>query len=319
MFTTLFQIARNTGRETLRQPIFFMVLLSALVLIGIYPTFTLFVFREQVKLVVDSAMATTLVFGWITAVLSASHTISREISNGTALLVLAKPVNRNAFIGGKILGILTCVTLFVFLTSLASLIAVRVAKDQFQLDNTALAVYFGALAVSCLIAGLCNFIWRASFPMTAVLVNLVLIPVATVIVYFLPVEDGQGRLMFPLLPALVLIWFSVLAMGTLATALSTRLDMVPNLILCGVIFVFGLVSDYLFGASAAHNPFAFVIYNLIPNWQLFWMADAMAAQRHVPWEYVGWAGGYILFFIAIFYLLAASLFRNREVGQQDLV
>jgi hypothetical protein len=296
-----------------------MVLLSALVLIGIYPTFTLFVFREQVKLVVDSAMATTLVFGWITAVLSASHTISREINNGTVLLVLAKPVNRNAFIGGKILGILTCVTLFVFLTSLASLISVRVAKDQFQLDNTALAIYFGAIALSCLVGGLCNFMWRASFPMTAVLANLVLVPAATAIVYFLPVEDGQGRLLFELVPALVLIWFSVLAMGTLATALSTRLDMVPNLIVCGVIFVLGLVSDYLFGASAAQNPFAFLLYTLIPNWQLFWMADAMAAQKHIPWEYVLWAGGYIFFFVAIFYMLAAGLFRDREVGKQALV
>jgi len=59
VFAALYQIAKNTFRESVREPIYLLVLLSALCLIGIYPIFTLFVFREQVKLVVDSAMATT--------------------------------------------------------------------------------------------------------------------------------------------------------------------------------------------------------------------------------------------------------------------
>ena len=313
------QIARNTVRETLRQPIFFLVLLSALVLIGIYPLFTLFVFREQIKLVMDSAMATMLLFGWVVAVLSASHTISREIHNGTVLLVLSKPVNRNAFLAGKIAGILTALTVFAFLASLATLVSIRVAKDQFNLDNTALAIYFGALALSCVAGGIGNYARHTSFPMTAVLAMLLLLPLATVMCYFLPVEEGVSRLYWPMLPALVLVWFSVLALGTLATALSTRLDMVPNMILCGIIFVLGLVSDFCFGQQAAHNWVAFLLYNTIPNWQLFWMADALAAKRDIPWLYVAWAAVYVLSFIGGFLALAALLFRNREVGKQDLV
>ena len=76
-----FHVARNTFRECLREPIFFILLCSAIMLIGLFPQLALYVFREQVKLVVDSSMATTLMFGLITAVLSASNTISREINN----------------------------------------------------------------------------------------------------------------------------------------------------------------------------------------------------------------------------------------------
>lgn len=316
---SFFHIARNTVRETLRQPIFILMALSALTLIGIYPLFTLFVFREQIKLVIDSAMATALVFGWVTAVLCASHTISREIHNGTVLLVLAKPVNRSVFLAAKVCGVLTVLSVFSALTAVASLLAVRVAKDQFNLDNQVLVLYFGAIALACGVGGLANYLRRASFPMTAVLAMLALLPPLLPVVYLLPVEEGISRLHWPLLPALVLVWFSVLAMGTLATALSTRLDMVPNLIVCGVVFVLGLVSDYLFGRQAAENAAAFVLYNLIPNWQLFWLADALAAQKQIPWPYVAWAALYIAAFIGGFYLLALGLFHRREVGKQDLV
>ena len=84
MFTTLFQIAKNTFRESLREPIYLLILLSALVLILIYPVFTLFVFFGQEKLVIDSSMATMMVFGWGLAIMISSYAISREIDNGTA-------------------------------------------------------------------------------------------------------------------------------------------------------------------------------------------------------------------------------------------
>lgn len=312
-------IARNTFRETLRQPIYFLLLISALCLIGFFPLLTMFVFREQVKLVVDSALAATLVFGWGMAVLCANHTISREIHNGTVLMVLAKPVDRHVFLAAKIAGVTLALSVFVLLAGLGTLVAVRVAKDQFFLDNTALGLYFGALLAGCLCGGGVNYFSRGSFSMTSVLALLVLLPLTTAVVALIPPEPGVERLRWTLMPALVLIWFAVLALGTLAAALSTRLDMVPNLVICGCIFLVGLVSDYLFGRAAGGSLLAFAAYNTIPNWQLFWMADALAADRVIPWVYVGWGALYTGFQLFLFLLLAAFLFRGREVGRQDVV
>ena len=329
MLTTAFQIAQNTYRETLRQPIYFLVLLSALALIGIFPAVTLFVFgvgmtREhhlpaQVKLVVDSALATTMLFGWIAAGLASSHTISREIRNGTALLVLSKPVNRSVFIAAKILGTLAALTVFCFLAGLATLLAVRVAKDQFRFDTPVMTIYFSAIAVSCIIGGIINYVRRSSFAMNAVLAMLVVLPLATAVVFFIPPDEDVQRLNWALVPALVLVWYSVLIMGALATALSTRLDLVPNLLICGAVFVLGLVSDYLIGRHIATSFVAQALYSLIPNWQLFWMADALAAQKAIPVAYVIWGGIYVLLFDVQLLLLAICLFWNREVGKQDVI
>jgi len=105
MLNFFFRIILIYVRE-LREPIFFILLVTALVLIGHFPSMSLFVFREQIKLVIDSAMATTLVFGLFAAVLCASHTVSREMRNGTALLLLSKPVYRSSFILAKLLELL---------------------------------------------------------------------------------------------------------------------------------------------------------------------------------------------------------------------
>ncbi len=319
MILSLYQIAKNTFRESLREPIYLLVLLSALCLIGIYPIFTLFVFREQIKLVVDSAMATTMVFGWIVAVLCASHAIAREINNGTVLLLLAKPVNRPLFIVAKILGILMALAVFWFLTSLATLIAVRIAKDQFWLDNRVLAIFFGGLAFSFLVAGFHNYLTRSSYPMAAVFSLLIVMPIVAIIVFFLPVDGNFVGYDWHLVPALVLILYAVWAMGTLATALSTRFELIPNLMLCSLIFVIGLMSDYLLGRFAESSFIIAVLYAIIPNWQLFWMADALAAEQQIPLQYVLYGGSYIFFFTALFMLLAVLMFWKREVGRQMTV
>ncbi len=319
MFTTGFQVAKNTLREILREPIYLLVLLTALVLIGMYPLFTFFVFRQQIKLVVDSAMATTLLFGWIVAVLSATHAISREIRTGTVLLVLSKPVKRPVFLAAKIIGVSASLGLFWFLCGLSSMMAVRIAKDQFRLDNRALAIYFGALILGLLIGGARNYVKRASYPMSAVLALSITIPLAWLLVLLLPVHDkSMTRYVWAMVPALILILDAVAIMGMLATALSTRLDLVSNLMVCSVVFILGLMSDYLFGRFAHSSVIAAVLYSILPNWQLFWMADALAAKRTIPWLYVGYGLVYVSLFGGFFVVLAMLLFANREVGRQQL-
>ncbi len=250
MFTSLFQIAKNTFRESLREPIYLLITLVAMCLIGLFPIFSLFVFSAQEKLVIDSAMATMMVFGWGLAILISSYAISREIDNGTALLLLSKPVQRPVFIIAKMLGIVAANTVFCFLCCLATLISLRIASDQFRLDFWVMGVYFGAIALSFIIAAIYNYVTRASFPMAAVLAMVALIPLVGIFAHFLPYNGERIGLSAPLVPALLLIVFSVWAMGSLATALSTRFNLVSNLLLCSVLFILGLMSDFLIGRNS---------------------------------------------------------------------
>ena len=97
----LWKIAVNAFRESLREPVYFLMLLAALLLIAHYPSAAIFVFSEQLKLVVDSSMATTLLFGLVVSVLCSSYTVAREMRNGTVLLLMSKPIQRWSFVLGQ--------------------------------------------------------------------------------------------------------------------------------------------------------------------------------------------------------------------------
>ncbi len=312
-----FQIARNTFRESIREPIFFILLLTALVLIGLFPSASLFVFSEQLKLVVDSAMATSMVFGLFAAVLCASHTISREMRNGTVLLLMSKPVRRWSFIMAKICGIMTASLLFVFLCNCATIISVYVAKDQFRFDMTAFFIYF-AILIACSILGMVlNYLKGLPFPsvsFTALLVTLPLMMIGTIIL-----SEHSEMDMLNLSKALILLFFSVSIMSTLTVVFSTRLDMVPNLVMCSILFFLGMMSSYLFSGESS-SPitavFSYICYALLPNWQYFWMADALASNQFIPVLYILYVGVYTVGYIALCSVWAITLFMNCELAKE---
>ncbi len=322
----IYKLAGNTFTECIREPIYFLMLACAMVMIGLFPTAAMFVFREQIKLVVDSSMATTLVFGLVVAVVCAAHTISREMKNGTVLLLMSKPVTRASFVLGKILGILAAVTVFVFLCDAAALMSVLIAKDQFRLDYTAMTLYYAAIAIAALYGALRNFFSRTSFTANALAALLILIPVLAAVFYFLRVSSFHSPEMIDpeefieakhLVPALLLLFPAVWTMGAITTALSTRLELVSNLTVCSVIFLLGLVSKYFVTQWLGTGLFADFVRTLLPNWQYFWMADALASRQVIPFTYLLWALVYVFFYIGFWTLWAMALFNEREIARDS--
>jgi len=313
-----FHIAKNTFRESLREPIFFILLITALILIAHFPSMSLFVFREQIKLVVDSAMATTLVFGLFAAVLCASHTVSREMRNGTALLLLSKPVHRTSFILAKIAGIIAALIVFVFICNSATLTAIIIAKDQFNMNMMAYYIFF-AVIVGCTIFGLiCNYMQGKSFSSSNIMAMLIAIPIMTLA---LTLTNQHVDIPFKaLLPALVLLFMAVATMGTITVAIASRLDMVANLSICTMIFFFGLISIYLFNNQTDSELLNFInrgFYAILPNWQFFWLADALASQQQIPMSYVLWTLLYTLLYMLLCSIWAIVMFQNLELAKDS--
>ena len=69
-------IGWNAFRETVRQPVFCVVLGIAGGLIALSPTFSMFTLLESERLVKDMGLSTMLVAGLLLAVLSASNVVS---------------------------------------------------------------------------------------------------------------------------------------------------------------------------------------------------------------------------------------------------
>ena len=311
----LFKITVNAFKESVREPVYFLMLLCALVLIAHYPSAALFVFSEQLKLVVDSSMATALIFGLIIAVLCAGHTVAREMRNGTVLLLLSKPVSRWSFILGKIIGIGIAVTLFAAICNFSTVASIYIATDQFRMDMNIYYGFLGVIAAGC-VAGMLANIWRSSsFSEISTYALTVLVPLYAV--YCMVFKPAPALRLRDLACALVLLNFAVIAMSTLAVVFATRLDIVPNLCVCSTIFFLGLVSGYLFQRqtdSELLNAFFAFCYAVIPSWQYFWLVDAIAVNRPIPISYVADCAVYVMLYIIICSMWAVAIFQNKEVA-----
>ena len=311
----LWKIAFNAFRESLREPVYFLMLLAALLLIAHYPSASIFVFSEQLKLVVDSSMATTLLFGLVVAVLCSSHTVSREMRNGTVLLLMSKPIRRWSFVLGKIFGIGLAATLFVTVCNFATFISVFIATDQFRFE---MALYFTMLLLlvaGCAVGMLANYLRGSSFPEIATWSVAVLIPAFAVYCYL--TGEHPALNLRDLTRALLLVNFAVLTMSTFAVVFATRLDVVPNLCVCTAVFFAGLVSSFLFQRttdSEVLNALCACLYAIFPNWQFFWLADAVAVKRHIPNSYVVYAALYCAIYIVLGATWAVATFQNKELA-----
>jgi hypothetical protein len=314
-------IAVNAFMELVRQPVFLLLMTSSAVFEIFLATPYYFAFGDEPKLVKNSTMAVMLLAGLFGAVLSASASLAREIRSGTALAVLSKPVGRAQFLLAKFVGLMAALTLLTYVNLVAVLLASRMAFDAYgSTDLLAVGIFAGGLVLAYLLGGFSNFFLRRPFVSDAVFGTVLMVTVAFVIISFFN-KSGQSqpfatRVDWRLVPAAILTLFALWILAGLALACSTRLEMIPTLAVCSALFLLGLMSQYLFRTKAAEGSWwASVLYTITPNWQLFWLADALDTDKTTfHWGYVGKALGYALCYVGAVLAMAVMLFEDRELS-----
>lgn len=312
-------IATNAFMELIRQPIFLLLLSASSLFIVFLSSISYFGFGDEPKLVKDSVLAVMLLTGLLASVLSASNSVAREIRTGTALAVLAKPVGRAQFLLAKYAGLAGALAVLAYVNLIACLLASRMAFDAYgDTDWLALGVFFGCFAVAYGLGAFSNFFLRRPFVSDAVLSIAIMATLGFIVINFLG-KDGKPQpfaqgIDLRMLPAGILVLFALWILAGLALACSTRLEVLATLAVCSGVFLLGLMSDYLFGRRAeAGSWWANVCYTILPNWQLFWLADALEEGKHIPARYVGTACGYMVAYVGAALALALCLFEDREL------
>jgi hypothetical protein len=314
-------IARNAFMELIRQPVFLLLMTTSAMFILFLATPYYFAFGDEPKLVKNSTLAVMLLAGLFGAVVSASASLAREIRSGTALAVLAKPVGRARFILAKYAGVAGALTLLAYVLLLCCLLASRMAFDAYgSTDLFALSIFAVALALAYLLGGFSNFFLRRPFVSDAVLAVILMVSLAFVVISLFdqhgkPQEFAHG-VDWNVVPAGILILFALWILAALAIACSTRFDMIPTLAICSAFFLLGLMSDYLFGRAADKGHWwGSVLYSVVPNWQLFWVADALETGRSTfHWGYVGRALAYTACSVGAALVASVVLFEDRELS-----
>jgi ABC-type transport system involved in multi-copper enzyme maturation permease subunit len=316
-----FTIATNAFMELIRQPVF-LLLMTASVLFEIFlavPYY--FAFGDEPKLVQNSTLAVMLLSGLLGAVLSASASLAREIRTGTALAVLSKPVGRAQFFLAKYAGLAAALTMLSYVNLIGVLLASWMSFDAYgKTDLPALGIFAAGVVVAYALAAFSNFFLRRPFVSDAVLALVVTTTLAAFLIFRftrqMQTVGVEAHVDWRLVPAGILILFALWILAALAIACSTRLDTIPTLAVCSAFFLIGLMSDYFFGTRAeAGERWASALYTVIPNWQLFWFADALDMGKSTfQWGYVGKAFAYVVAYAGAALAVGTALFEERELS-----
>lgn len=313
-----------TALEVVRRPVVTLLSSAAVLTSALTPLLLLHAFGEDGKLARDSGLAVHFVFGLFVAGYAAA-TLSDERRRGTAAAVLSKPVGRTMFFLAKFTGVACVVIAFSFCAVLATLLATRTAEQfsvgpgiaahvtDWQTGLLLLTAPFAALAVG----GYLNYTRRRTVGTAAFGALMLILLLVTLSVgcfdRFGNLAPYDLRVDWRLLPAGALITTALLTIGAFAVTLAARLDTVPTMMICSFIFLAGLMADAWMGRLAEIVPWAATALGAFPNWQHFWMADALSGGGHIPWGYVARAGGYAAPLAGAVLCLGAWLFESADM------
>lgn len=289
--TRLGIIANATFKEAIRQPLFLLLLALSIVILIVNTFLPFYSLGEDVKMLKDCGLATILVCGLLLAVWTSSTSIADEIEGKTAMTLLSKPITRRQFVAGKYFGILQAVLLLLAISGICLLLCVyyKVGYDARESGKEVPPLFVME-----------------------------------------PIGDGARSIPLPgevrfaetlqVMPGLFLIFLEISVLGAISVAISTRLPMVVNMTTLFAIFVIGHLTPILVAAEGSGRGYDVVrfvgglIATALPALEWFSMQGAVATDRLVPPDYLGFAAIYAAAFSAAAILLAFILFEDRDLA-----
>jgi hypothetical protein len=232
-------VALAAFREGVRQPLFWVIMVGAVLLMIVAPFIPYFTFGEDVKMVRELGFDTIMLAAVVFSVVAASMSISEEIEGRTAVTVMSKPVSRRHFLLGKFAGIFLAAVL---MTGLLAWFFGGMMWFKLWFDNEPVPdpawLEPGRAALGSWASTAANFILGAGVWLEQGFVVL------------------RGSL-FGLCQVMVLL--------AIAVALATRLPMVVNLVTCLLVFFLGHLTHVLVAVSSGRNTLVSFIARFFDN------------------------------------------------------
>ena len=121
-----------------------------------------------------------------------------------------------------------------------------------------------------------------------------------------------------IIPALFLVFLEVLIFVAISVAISTRLGILANFLICFAIYVLGHLTPLIVQSSASQFEVVVAFGNLIaiifPVLNHFDVQAAINTNANVPMVYLGWSVIYCTLYSSIAMLLALALFEDRDLA-----
>ena len=119
-------------------------------------------------------------------------------------------------------------------------------------------------------------------------------------------------------PGLLLSFMEATVLTAISVAISTRLPMLANLVVCLVIYGLGHLVPIIADSSVGKNEFVRFVAGLMsavfPLLDYFNISAGISGGRPVPWDYLAWAGLYCGMLCCVAMFLALLLFEDRDLA-----
>ncbi len=299
-------IAQSAFRESIRQPMFWLLFGMAFVAMWISPFVPYFTFGEDHIMVKELGYDTIMLVAAIFGTLAASMFVSEEIEGRTAVTLMSKPVSRRQFLLGKFVGIMLAIMLLFGLLG-CSFEGVMLYKHWFdKLDP------------------------EPSPTWVVTLLGKLRLPGGSSLEFLRGVGFWANHT-FETLPGLILSLCLVTVLVALAVALATRVPMVINMCVILAVYLLANLSPVLvsIGQKARQQPGAGAVAQilsftsqlfdtLLPGLSYFRVGPAVVSDSPLPigefWAYVGAASLYGAMYTCILLLLGLILFEDRDLA-----
>lgn len=310
-------VALAAYRESWRQPMFWLILVIALVAVTVAIVLPYFTFGDDYKMFkqigFDIAMLAPALFG----VLAAAQSISEEIEGRTAITLLSKPVNRRSFLLGKFIGLLMGCGAMTLMIGwwLAVALIVQPEFDPINKDRA-----FDPMPEQA------KQLLRPAF-------QAVVPPFGTQVTVgpAKALADGASMWFGENLShtiGLSLGFGQVAILIAIATALATRMAFVVNLVVCLAVYFLGHLAPVVVkvtqsqqgtGTGTAIVQFLGNVFDtLLPGLEFFNNGPAIIRENPLPLgaftAYVATVGGYALLYTTIALLIGLLLFEDRDLA-----
>jgi ABC-type transport system involved in multi-copper enzyme maturation permease subunit len=123
-----------------------------------------------------------------------------------------------------------------------------------------------------------------------------------------------------IIPGLLLGYMEVLLFVAISVVISTRLPIMPNLMICFAIYVVGHLTPLMVASTTAVQAFEPVVFIgqliavIFPVLDHFDVQAAVSGEADIPLRYLGWSSVYCLIYGTIAMLLALVLFEDRDLA-----
>jgi ABC-type transport system involved in multi-copper enzyme maturation permease subunit len=299
-------VALAAFREGVRQPMFWLLAIGGMLLLGISLFIPYFTFGEDYKMMKEIGYSLTMLFTAVFCVIAASTSISEEIEGRTAVTLMSKPVSRRQFLLGKFFGILLAGLVMTTLMGWClnwALLWKESDELQMRLNPPPDPAWVVDLLREHLPAGEAASLLKG--------VGLWL-------------NDSAN-----LLPGFVISFGHVMILLALAVALATRVPMLVNLPVCFAVYLLGHLTPILKAVAAQHlreqesgyQLIAFladVFDTILPGLDLFDLSTAVVRDTPLPQGrfslYTMSVSLYAVVYTTIALLFGLILFEDRDLA-----